>query len=73
MTHNEIYYKALKSFPYGDLSSIMTAIRIAIEEEREACAKIADDEDAVFWCEGPTSAANSIAERIRARCNGGEK
>lgn len=72
MTHEEIYYKALKSFPYGDLSSIQRAIRIAIEEERAECAKIVEAaRDGIkrdnYNAHLAKGFATSIAERIRAR------
>jgi len=56
------------------LSFIEQAITAAVEQEREACAQIADEEGIVF-CDDETS----IAARIRARSTadtrsiGGEK
>lgn len=47
------------------------AITAAVEEEREACARIADEVKVEnwSWTYSAHGGANLIAERIRARCN----
>ena len=63
---------------YGDLSwpsviaAVAAAIRAAIAEEREACARIADEHDAciVDGCEIPNTKRGHVGRIIRARKEG---
>jgi len=48
------------------------AINAAVEEEREACARIADEEGVVF-CDDETSIAARIRARSASSDNGGTK
>jgi hypothetical protein len=57
MTQDEIIEMAIQGH-----ASTRDAIRWAMVQEREACAKIADE-----WAVGWPHPSQSIAERIRAR------
>ena len=51
----------------GVSAKVADAIRVAVAEEREACAKIADVKVERPWPETAVEAAKEIAARIRAR------
>ncbi len=62
MTEDQIIELAIQGH-----ASTRDAIRWAIKQEREACAKIADQWVAVQWAVGWTHPSQVIAERIRER------
>lgn len=50
-----------------DNAQIAYAVRVAVEAEREACARISDVKVEKPWPETAIEAAREIAARIRAR------